>query len=81
MLELTGFACKTANAQVLLRWATQRGLAVIPKSNSQERVLENFNCTGFDLSAEEIKQISDMNINFRFNDPGEGIDQRLSIFA
>ncbi|KAG8954938.1 NAD(P)H-dependent D-xylose reductase (XR) [Tulasnella sp. 424] len=69
------------NAQVLLRWATQRGVAVIPKSNSESRVLENFKCTDFDLSDEEIKQISALNINYRFNDPGEGIDPRLSIFA
>ncbi|KAG8972926.1 NAD(P)H-dependent D-xylose reductase (XR), partial [Tulasnella sp. 427] len=67
-------------AQVLLRWATQRGLAVIPKSNSEQRVLENFKCTDFDLTEEQIKQISALNINFRFNDPGS-IDQRLAIFA
>lgn len=36
-------------AQVLLRWATQRGLAVIPKSNNQGRLLQNLDVTSFDL--------------------------------
>ncbi|KIO33822.1 hypothetical protein M407DRAFT_240942 [Tulasnella calospora MUT 4182] len=72
---------KTTPAQVLLRWATQRGLAVIPKSNSAERALDNLNCNKFDLSDEQVKQISSLNQNIRLNNPGEGIDIRLSIFA
>ncbi|KAF2497945.1 Aldo/keto reductase [Lophium mytilinum] len=59
---------KTA-AQVLLRWSTQRGIAVIPKSNTQDRLLENLDVTSFDLSEEEIKQISGLDRGFRFNNP------------
>ncbi|KAG9049377.1 NAD(P)H-dependent D-xylose reductase (XR) [Tulasnella sp. UAMH 9824] len=68
-------------AQVLLRWTTQRGIAIVPKSNSPARLLENFNSTDFDLTAEQLEQISSLNQNIRLNNPGEGIDQRLSIFA
>jgi len=67
-------------AQVLLRWATQRGLAVIPKSNNHERLLQNLHCTDFDLTAEQIKEISSLNIGLRFNNPVE-IDPRLAIFS
>jgi D-xylose reductase len=67
-------------AQVLLRWATQRNIAVIPKSNNIQRLTENLNSLGFDLTAEELKAISGLNANLRLNDPGE-IDVRLSIFA
>ncbi|KAK3329319.1 NADP-dependent oxidoreductase domain-containing protein [Apodospora peruviana] len=59
---------KTAS-QVLLRWATQRGLAVIPKSTSEDRMKANLACTDFDLSEEEIKTISGFNRGIRFNQP------------
>lgn len=42
-------------AQVLLRWATQRGITVIPKSSNPGRLAENLDSTDFDLSEEEIK--------------------------
>lgn len=56
-------------AQVLLRWATQRGVAVIPKSNNQGRLQANLDVCNFDLSDEDIKAISDLNRGLRFNDP------------
>jgi D-xylose reductase len=67
-------------AQVLLRWATQRGLAVIPKSNDPTRLVQNLDSTGFDLTEEELKIISGLDQNVRFNDPAD-IDPRLAIFA
>ncbi|GLB35875.1 putative aldo keto reductase [Lyophyllum shimeji] len=67
-------------AQVLLRWATQRGIAVVPKSNSAQRLKENLRCDTFDLSEDEIKSISALNMNLRLNNPAE-IDARLAIFA
>lgn len=56
-------------AQVLLRWATQRGLAVIPKSNNQGRLLQNLEVTNFDLDKSEIDAISGLDRNLRFNNP------------
>lgn len=56
-------------AQVLLRWATQRGIAVIPKSNNQGRLEQNLDVCSFDLSADEIEKISSLDKNLRFNDP------------
>jgi len=71
---------KKTPAQIVLRWATQRGIAVIPKSNNPNRLLQNLQCTDFDLTEAEIKAISDLNQNIRFNDPGD-IDPRMAIFA
>lgn len=68
---LTSIA-KTHNrtaAQIILRWATQRDIAVIPKSNNADRLKQNLDSAGFDLSEEELKAISDLNLNLRFNDP------------
>ncbi|KAK3309634.1 NADP-dependent oxidoreductase domain-containing protein [Chaetomium strumarium] len=56
-------------SQVLLRWATQRGLAIIPKSNSPSRMKANFESVNFDLSEEDIATISAMDRNIRFNQP------------
>jgi D-xylose reductase len=55
--------------QVLLRWATQQGIAVIPKSDTLPMLLENLDAKGFDLTLEEIKKISALDQNLRFNDP------------
>ena len=56
-------------AQVLLRWATQRNVAVIPKSNNQSRLAQNLDVCSFDLADSEIKEISGLNRNLRFNNP------------
>lgn len=56
-------------AQVLLRWTTQRGLAVIPKSNNQNRLKQNLEVTTFDLDKSELDAISGLDKNLRFNNP------------
>lgn len=57
-------------AQVVLRWAVQRGIAIIPKTTSKERLAENLSLFDFQLSEEEMKQIGSLDKNRRFNDPG-----------
>ncbi|KAL9577022.1 MAG: hypothetical protein Q9212_006642 [Teloschistes hypoglaucus] len=60
---------KKTPAQVLLRWATQRNVAVIPKSNNKDRLAQNLDVVGFDLSDAEIKEVHGIDKNLRFNDP------------
>lgn len=45
-------------AQVILRWLTQRGVVVIPKSVHKERIIENFNIFDFELNQEDMDMIS-----------------------
>jgi D-xylose reductase len=68
ILKIANRERKTA-AQVLLRWSTQQGIAVIPKSNTQDRLIENLDVTSFDLTEEDIKAINGLDKNFRFNSP------------
>ncbi|KII94078.1 hypothetical protein PLICRDRAFT_36315 [Plicaturopsis crispa FD-325 SS-3] len=79
VLEIAA-AQKKSQAQVLLRWATQRGIAVVPKSNNHDRLVANLDCDSFDLSEAEIAKLNSLNIGLRLNDPAD-IDPRLAIFA
>lgn len=56
-------------AQVLLRWATQRGVAVIPKSNNPGRLAQNLDVLGFELSEGDMGEIKSIDKGLRFNDP------------
>jgi len=65
MLEAMAKKHDKSVAQVVLRWHIQRGVAVIPKSNSKDRIIENMNVFDFELSAEEVSAITALNTNFR----------------
>ena len=52
---------KTA-AQVALRWNTQRGVVIIPKSTHKERMEENFNIWDFTLSDEDMAAIAKLDL-------------------
>lgn len=53
-------------AQVTLRWILQQGHVAIPKSVHAERIRENADVFGFELSDEEIVEIDALDRGFRF---------------
>ncbi|EGC37099.1 hypothetical protein DICPUDRAFT_97365 [Dictyostelium purpureum] len=53
-------------SQVLLRWAIQKNLMIIPKSTKEERIKENANIFDFELSSAHITQLDSLNKNKRF---------------
>lgn len=57
--------------QVLLRWCTQRNIIVIPKSNNVDRLKQNLSLFDFELTDDEIKQISGLDRGLRFNNPAD----------
>jgi len=57
-------------AQVLIKWAIQRGTAVIPKSINPVRLKENFDAQTIQLSADDMNAIAALDRHYRFL-PGE----------
>jgi D-xylose reductase len=57
-------------AQVVLRWAVQRGTAIVPKTVRPDRLVENLTLFDFTLSTDEMGAVSVLNRGRRFNDPG-----------
>jgi D-xylose reductase len=71
---------KKTPAQILLHWAVQRGTAAIPKTTKAERLRENLSIFDFELSADEMKAISALDRNRRFNDPGVFCETAFNTF-
>ena len=56
-------------AQILLRWAVQRGTVAIPKSQDPGHLAENLAIYDFSLTESEMEEISTLDRHQRFNDP------------
>lgn len=71
-----------STSEVLLRWATQRRVAIIPKSSKKERLLNNLQINEkLTLSDEELQEISSLNKDIRFNDPFNWLGMKFPVFA
>jgi len=57
---VAGSAGKTAG-QVLIRWAIQRGTSVVPKSVTPSRIEANFDVLSWELTDEQMAQLSAIN--------------------
>ena len=68
-------------AQVLLRWAVQRGTVAIPKSSKLERLAENIALFDFALTEAEMGTIDSLNKNRRYNDPGVFAEAAFGTFC
>ena len=58
-----GRAHSKSAVQITLRWLIQRGVAVIPKSVTPQRIARNFEIFDFELSNEEVSIIEGLNKN------------------
>ena len=61
-------ALQITAAQVLLAWAIERGTIPIPKSSNPERQRENLAAADIELSADQLKQLSTLDRQYRFID-------------
>ncbi len=67
-------------AQIVLRWAIQRGTAAVPKTSRVEKLRENLDLFQFQLTDQEMHAITSLNRNLRFNDPGVFCEQAFQTF-
>lgn len=74
-------ATRKTPAQVVLRWAVQRGTAVVVKSSQPARLKENIAIFDFELSPDQMQAISGLNLNRRFNDPGVFCEAGFNTFC
>lgn len=58
-------------AQILLRWATERGTIAIPKSATPERIKENISIFDFELTEEDRQAMAKLDRKLRYVDPVE----------
>ncbi len=66
------------NAQIILRWHTQMGFAVIPGSTNIDHIKDNLDILDFTLTEEEMKQIEKLDKNQRYY---HRTDEQLEQFA
>ncbi|CAG2181491.1 unnamed protein product, partial [Oppiella nova] len=52
-------------AAICIKWQTQRGVVVIPKSATKERIESNIRIFGFDLTEEEMTAMNALDKNWR----------------
>lgn len=52
-------------AQILIRWALQKGVVVIPKSSRKQRIKENAAVFDFEIAPEDMKLLDSFNQNLR----------------
>lgn len=57
---------KKSPAQILLRWAVQQGIGVIPKASSAKRVEQNADIFDFEMSEEDIQVLSSLDENHHY---------------
>ena len=65
-------------AQVILRWHTQMGFAVIPGSRNVDHIRDNLNILDFELTDEEMKEIAKLDKDQRYY---HRTDEQLIQFA
>jgi D-xylose reductase len=78
--QIASAAARTP-AQIVLRWAVQRGTAVVVKSSQPSRLKENIAIFDFELSSQQMHAISGLNRNRRFNDPGVFCEAAFNTFC
>ena len=63
LVSISGELGKTP-AQILIRWAMQRGMVVLPKSVNEGRIIENFSVFDFEISDSLMKRLDDLDETF-----------------
>ncbi len=63
ILAKIGQKYNKTNAQVCLRWHYQRGVVAIPRTKNKNHMIENLTIFDFELSKDDMKKISSLDLN------------------
>lgn len=66
------------NIQIILKWHIQMGFIVIPGSKNVEHIKDNFDLFDFELTIDEMNEISKLNKGIRYYN---GTEEQLESFA
>lgn len=61
-------------AQIIIRWDLQNGVITIPKSTKEHRIIENSSVFDFELSADEMDRMNELNQNLRVGPDPDNFD-------
>ena len=67
-------------AQLILSWALNRGTSLVVKSIDESRMKENLDVMNIKLEKATLDEISQLNINKRYNDPGVFCEDAFNTF-
>lgn len=71
-----------SSVQVILRWQIQEGNIVFPKSTNPQHIKDNINIFDFELTAEEMSKMKNLDCNKRYFTLGlEEQEKQLSAFT
>ena len=63
--RLRPLAGAKSTAQILIRWALQHDLVVLPKSANRQRIVEDADVFDFAISADDMRTLDGFNENLR----------------
>jgi diketogulonate reductase-like aldo/keto reductase len=65
---------------VILKWDLQQGRIAIPKAQSEKNIKANLDLNSFELSADEINTINQLNRNHRYGgDPDTAYEGNMKM--
>ncbi len=77
-LEILADKYKATIPQIVIAWGLKRGIMMIPKTKTEERLQENFDALKVDLSEEDVLLINSLNRGKRvYTDPANTIHNKL----
>ena len=78
ILKKLGKKYNKSSVQIILRWHLQMGFIVIPGSKNIEHIKDNLDILNFELTKDEMNEISKINKNVRYYNR---TDEQLEYFA
>ena len=74
LIDIVAKKYSKSPAQILIRWALQHKIIVIPKSADKQRIIENADVFDFEITEEDMNYLNMLNTNYRLAADPEKIE-------